>query len=146
MSLLCLISLSLLQSAWGVPCHFCGNCAIQNNSSVHPFPNSILADMFWTHLDSNCWGYVSSDDHATGSCKAILVAQVFQRSTSSGLGRCRVWRSTSSTIHSRSGTFFRTKSFLYNYKSIINPIFLIWCKSRNQSWELGPLMQETERF
>lgn len=94
------IYISFLQSPWGVPCHICWNCAIQNNSNVYHFPNNLFANLFWAYLGSNCWGYVSFDDYAAGSGKTIHSAQVFQRGTPSRLGRSRVWRGSSFAIQS----------------------------------------------
>ena len=89
------------QSSWRLPCHICRNSSFQDNCHVHNFPDNLFADMFRSHLGSNCGRYVSFDDHAFGSSKTILSSQVFQRSTPSRFGCSRVWRSTSFAIQSR---------------------------------------------
>ncbi|KAK4759223.1 hypothetical protein SAY87_022354 [Trapa incisa] len=41
--------------------------AIQNNSIVYNFPDSILACLFWDNAGPHCWGSFSIDDHAFSS-------------------------------------------------------------------------------
>lgn len=80
----------IFQGVGGEPCNIYWHCSLQNHCHLYFVPNSLFTFVLWHNMDSNSWGPFPTIDYASYPGETICAPQVFQRSSSSRLGCCRI--------------------------------------------------------